>query len=448
MDDKVTKYFEEHAANPNYASNRMARWYTRLSNGQYASIQIDKAKGRFEGKLEDTYNITLSIDDSLKNIKEFFLKNHKSKSWNKIKGKGGSEGLLWAKGLLSEIIKGGHLGDGFVEIYGSDSKRFNVYKKALSKIGFEQWIDQDGDEFLARRIESDHLYSMDFRNKKVKNVGIDAFLQAKISQVQKVTGASYQTLTGFHGTTRDKPAFMIDGFNVFEGMKNKKLVLGAGHYLSGTTDLASIYAKDAGNIFKVKVSGNIIDLRHGFKNTEEDIERLAPFHDLLGGKEKVKTFLSNAGENGYSGTSVFNRMAEGFRGSQSDINMHTVLNKELSSRGYDGVAVLKRHESGVTDKNTIFNIFNNDAIKEIEQVHPPVSTNAVNAINSAVNTGLHNSGTVALNAIEHTGMSGASRVANRQAIEATMNVATNAVKSAGNMTGKGSTAKILSRVLR
>lgn len=278
MDDKVTKYFEEHAANPNYASNKIARWYTRLSNGQYASIQVDKAKGRFEGKLEDTYNITLSIDDSLKNIKEFFLKNYKSKSWNKIKGKGGSEGLLWAKGLLSEIIKGGHLGDGFVEIYGSDSKRFNVYKKALSKIGFEQWIDQDGDEFLARRIESDHVYSMDFRNKKTKNVGIDAFIeskrtkleafsQAQIAQTQKVTGASNSTVTAYHGTK-----YSFKDFDIRKAYKDG--LYGPGHYFTSSPEIAGVYSTslDAGKYIR-DTDGSLLQQKEKFFKTQESADR-------------------------------------------------------------------------------------------------------------------------------------------------------------------------------
>ena len=43
---------------------------------------------------------------------------------------------------------------------------------------------------------------------------------------------------------------------------------------------------------------------------------------------------------------------------------------------------------------------------------------------------------------------GAARLTNRPAIEATMNIASNAVKSAGGLTGKGSTYKILSKVLK
>ena len=34
----LKEYFDLHARNPNYSSNREARWYTELSNGQHAGL--------------------------------------------------------------------------------------------------------------------------------------------------------------------------------------------------------------------------------------------------------------------------------------------------------------------------------------------------------------------------------------------------------------------------
>lgn len=302
------------------------------------------------------------------------------------------------------------------------SKKVNTF---FRRLGFKRHIISSKD--LESEIPSTVAFEFpkDFGNIRNK-AEINSL--ALNSLTKKVTNVSNEVFNVFHGTTRDKPAFMINGFDIFKEMGKNKLVLGAGHYFSDSLNIAETYAKgEHGNIFKVAINGNILDLRKNFFNTEEDISSLSKFHGLLGGEENVRSFLKKGGAEGYSGVNLLNRMAHGFIGREG-ATPHSHLNSELLSMGYDGVAVLKRPEHGLREGNTILNIFNQSAIGEIDHIQKATGTVAVNEIKTIT--------------------TGAARLANRPAIEATMNIASNAVKSAGGLTGKGYTYKILSKVLK
>lgn len=183
MQDDLKKYFSEHAANPNFKSSNVARWYTELSNGQIAALQLVRTLHPETKTSPRWYEFApeFIIGKNTKVAKEFFNKNWKSKSWNKSTSKAGIEGLNWAKNMLSELISSNSLGDGFIMIYGSNQKRLNAYKKMTRGVtGF--YFHEDSNA-LVKEVKSDDIYTWELNNSK--HIRIDEYKRTKHSVMSK-----------------------------------------------------------------------------------------------------------------------------------------------------------------------------------------------------------------------------------------------------------------------
>lgn len=201
--------------------------------------------------------------------------------------------------------------------------------------------------------------------------------------------------------------------------------------------------KGAGpNIRKV-----ILDLKNPFNMdnhySREAVSNIASFF----GEHKdaiIKNILGN--QQTVSGAGIYEHLV-GYEGKYPYTVSKTNMNDILQKAGFDSIKHKGGGIGGVYVDHDVHIAFKDSQIKPFWGNAEESMVKSSNIINSVMNTQLHNSGTVAVNEIK-TITTGAARLTNRPAIEATMNIASNAVKSAGGLTGKGSTYKILSKVLK
>jgi hypothetical protein len=119
---------------PSYFNSSHARWFKELNSGQKAGFFLNKFPQ--EGG-SPWYEIGFGIGDTEKQIKSWWNGKLGGRAINdKSTGKSGLEGLMWAKGLLRDMIEENRLQPGLMIVQGTDEKRFRAYGKGLKRMGF------------------------------------------------------------------------------------------------------------------------------------------------------------------------------------------------------------------------------------------------------------------------------------------------------------------------
>lgn len=110
----------------------------KLSNGQTATILFFK-----NDRIKFVeYSVTLLIANKKKDIRQLLL-GERDVLTDKITGRGGIEGLLWARKMLSKFenmisqqLISSKISVVWIIIYASDSKRKKAYIRGLKNLGY------------------------------------------------------------------------------------------------------------------------------------------------------------------------------------------------------------------------------------------------------------------------------------------------------------------------
>lgn len=114
-------------------------WYARhkLSNGQYCMIGLY----RFHMNRATCYSVAFAVADKKKNLSGWFESNKNNTIEQKMTGRCGIEALLWCRDRLLDFERFVSIEknmDTKIIVQGSDSKRFRLYEKVLSKYGYKK----------------------------------------------------------------------------------------------------------------------------------------------------------------------------------------------------------------------------------------------------------------------------------------------------------------------
>ena len=114
----------------------------KLSNGQYCMVDFF----RFHTKRATCYYVAFAVADKRKNLNGWFENNKNNNIEYKMTGRCGVEALLWCRDRLlefEEFVPTDKVEDTKIVVCATDSKRFRMYEKALSRYGYRK-VFMDG----------------------------------------------------------------------------------------------------------------------------------------------------------------------------------------------------------------------------------------------------------------------------------------------------------------
>lgn len=109
----------------------------KLSNGQYCLIAFI----RFYTSRDTCYYVEFAVADKKKNLNGRFESVRNNNIEGKMTGRCGIEALLWCRDRMLDFERFVHKEknrDTKIVVQGSDSKRFRMYERALSRYGYKK----------------------------------------------------------------------------------------------------------------------------------------------------------------------------------------------------------------------------------------------------------------------------------------------------------------------
>ena len=119
------------------------RWveYTKLSNGQSAVIVFDKNWRHEIGSGSDC-SVAFAIANKKKVLRQWLDSDGYGNLDMTVTGNCGVEGLMWAFKMVQKFIDEHMLENDRIIVYGSDARRYKIYKHFLtSRLGFREIRD-------------------------------------------------------------------------------------------------------------------------------------------------------------------------------------------------------------------------------------------------------------------------------------------------------------------